>query len=423
MKPTRRSLIRKTLLAAALAATGLATSGMAQAQGKDALQFATLLDFTRVYTFLTDEYSQGQQDYIKLVNLEGGIEGHPVKMIIKDHASYPERGIALYNEAKAAGAIFFDFLSTPVANALMPRVDEDKLPMIAFAHGRADAADGQAFPYVFPSAAIYRSQAAILLQYIDQQEGGLKGKKIAFVHIDSPFGKEPIELLNKVAATKGFEVKLFPYPVPGTEQAATWTEVRRYRPDKVIIWGAGPGQGVSIRGAVTNGIAAKDIHSVVWLSESDMESFKGNEVVGVKRVTLVNTGQDNPVLKRIIEKVVNAGNGTGDKKRVGWSGYNIGVASMAIPVEAARLALKNFGEPLTGEKFKKGYEMLKDFDAEGLMPKITITDKDHQGGGWGRVSEWDGKQWAPKSDWLAAYQDVVWELIREDEAKAKAAKK
>jgi branched-chain amino acid transport system substrate-binding protein len=418
MKQTRRSLIRKTLLAAALATAGLGTAGLAQAQDKEALQFATLLDFTRVYTFLTNEYSQGQQDYIKLLNAEGGIDGHPVKLIIKDHASYPERGIAQYNEAKAAGALFFDFLSTPVANALMPRADEDHLPMIAFAHGRADAADGQAFPYVFPSAAIYRSQAALLLQYIDEHEGGLKGKKIAFVHIDSPFGKEPIELLNKVSASKDFEVKLFPYPVPGTEQAATWSEVRRYRPDKVIIWGAGPGQGVSIRGAVTNGIPAKDIHSVVWLSESDMQSFKGNEVVGVKRVTLVSTGTDNPILKRITEKVIDAGNGTGDKAKVGTTYYNIGVASMAIPVEAAKLALKNFGAPLTGEKFKQGYEMLKEFDAEGLMPKLTITDKDHQGGGWGRVSEWDGKQWAPMSDWSTAYQDEVWQLIRDDQAKA-----
>lgn len=416
MKPNRRKVIQTGLMGATALATGLGPH-LAWAQGKDAIQFATLMDFTRVYTFLTDEYSQGQQDYIKLINLEGGIDGHPVKLIIKDHASYPERGIAQYNEARQDGAIFFDFLSTPVANALMPRANEDKLPMIAFAHGRADAADGGKFPYVFPSAAIYRSQAAQLLQYIDQHEGGLKDKKIAFVHIDSPFGKEPIELLNKVAAAKGFEAKLFPYPVPGSEQAATWSEVRRYRPHKVIIWGAGPGQAVSIRGAVGNGIPPADIHSVVWLSESDMESFKGDAVVGVKRVTLVNPGTDAAIMKRIVEKVITPGNGTGNKAKVGTTYYNIGVASMAIPVAAARLAIKQLGGPLTGEKLKQGLEMLKDFDAEGLMPPLTITAKDHQGGGWGRVSEWDGKQWAPKTDWAHAYQDVVWDLIKADEAK------
>jgi branched-chain amino acid transport system substrate-binding protein len=160
---------------------------------------------------------------------------------------------------------------------------------------------------------------------------------------------------------------------------------------------------------------------VLWLSESDMSAFKGNEVVGVKRVTLVNTGTNSPILKRIVEKVVNPGSGSGDK-RVGWSGYNIGVASMAIGVQAARLAVQKLGAPLTGEKLKAGFEMLKDFNAEGLMPPLTITAKDHQGGGQGIVSEWDGKQWAPKSDWASAYQDVVWDLIKEDEARAKEKK-
>lgn len=418
MKQARRSFIRKSLLGTAALAAVLGTP-VVQAQDKAPIQFATLMDFTRVYTFVTDEYSQGQQDYIKLVNLEGGIDGHSIKLIIKDHASYPERGIALYNEARRDGAIFFDFLSTPVANALMPRANEDHLPMIAFAHGRADAADGQRFPYVFPSAAIYRSQAALLLQYIDEHEGGLKGKKIAFVHIDSPFGKEPIELLNKASESKGFTLKLFPYPVPGTEQSATWTEVRRFRPDKVIIWGGGPGQAVSIRGAVSNGIAPKDVHSVIWLSESDMASFKGDSVVGVKRVTAVGTGTDSPILKRIVDKVITPGQGSGDKANVGTTYYNIGVASMAIPVQAAKLAMKKFGAPLTGEKLKNGLEMLKDFNAEGLMPSLTITAQDHQGGGWGRISEWNGKQWAPKSDWSHAYQDVVWQLIKEDEVKGK----
>jgi hypothetical protein len=32
--------------------------------------------------------------------------------------------------------VFFDFLSSPVANALMPRANEDHLPMIAFARPR-----------------------------------------------------------------------------------------------------------------------------------------------------------------------------------------------------------------------------------------------------------------------------------------------
>jgi len=416
MKPIRRNLLGSGLAATAAVALGL-PGRRALAQGKDPIKFATLMDFTRVYTFVTSEYSQGQQDYVRLVNAEGGIDGHPIQLTIKDHASHPQQGIALYNEALQDGNVFFDFLSTPVANAVMPRANADRVPMITFAHGRADAIDGTAFPYIFPSAAIYRSQAALLLQYIDQHEGGLKDKKIAFVHIDSPFGKEPIALLEALAPSKGYKLQLFPYPVPGTEQAATWTEVRRYRPDAVILWGAGPGQAVSIRGAISNGIPPKNLYSVVWVSDTDMKSFAGNTAVGFKRVTLVNPGTDQKLVQRIIQKVIEPGNGSGDRGIVGSTYYNIGVASMSIPVEAARLALAKSGAPLTGEKLKAGLEMLKGYDADGLMPPLTLTAEDHQGGGRGRISEWDGEKWKPLSDWYNAEQDLVWKLVKEEAAK------
>src|SRR5690606_28377193 len=157
-----------------------------------------------------------------------------------------------------------------------------------------------------------------------------------------------IALLEAMAEKKGFTLQTFPYAVPGTEQSAAWTDVRRFRPDNVIIWGAGPGQAVSIRGAISNGISPKSIYSVIWLSETDMRSFQGDAVVGVKRYTAVNTGADSAILKRISEKIIAAGKGTGDAKVVGSTYYTIGVASMAIMAQAAKQALDKQGAPLTG---------------------------------------------------------------------------
>src|SRR5690625_7427858 len=84
---------------------------------------------------------------------------------------------------------------------------------------------------------------------------------------------------------------------------------------------------------------------------------------------------------------------------------------MAMALEAARLAVEEYGAPLTGEKLRKGFELLNGFDAEGLIPKVTITNDDHQGGGAGRVVEWSGTAWEPISDWKASFQDLVWEQI------------
>lgn len=396
---------RKILsMAGALALSLTALSGTAGAQ--ETIKFGLLQDFTAVYTFVTGEYNQGQRDYLTLVNEEGGLDGTMFEAIVSDTGNQPQRGIEAYNRARGEGAILFDFLSTPVSRALVPAVLQDEVVMITPVHGRGDASDGETFPYVFPIMATYWSQATALAQWIEDN-GGLADKKIALVHIDSPFGREPIPVLKALAAEKNFELQTFAYASPGNEQTSTWTEVRRYRPDYAIIWGAGGGQAVSVREAVRNGISAENILSVVWLSESDAQTIGADVMTGVKRFEAVAPGMDSPILQRIQKKVIDAGLGAGEAKTVGSSYYNIGVATMAVAVEAARLALESGEGELTGAGLKEGFEMISNFDAEGLMPPVTITATDHQGGGAGRVSQWNGEAWKPVGEWGAAFQEIV----------------
>lgn len=60
--------------------------------------------------------------------------------------------------------------------------------------------------------------------------------------------------------------------------------------------------------------------------------------------------------------------------------------------------------------------MIENYDAKGLLPPLSFSSQDHQGGGFGRVAHWDGEKWAPLNDWSNPYQDIVWESIREDAA-------
>lgn len=405
-----KHIAKKLTLAAAL---GMALSVSPAMAEKAPIKFATPLDFTAVYTFLTDEYSQGQRDYITLVNENGGVDGHQIELAVSDTGNQPQRGIEAYNRVKRDGAVLVDFLSTPVARAMVNRVLEDKVVMITALHGRGDASDGEAFPYVFPVMATYWSQAAQLIDYMNTKEGGLKDKKVAHVYIDSPFGREPIPVLENLSEKLDFTLKTFPYASPGNEQSSTWSEVRRYKPDFVIIWGAGGGQAVSVRDAIRNGITPEQVYSVVWLAEADMESVGKDIAKGVRKFAPTVNGTDTPILQDIVKNVIETGKGAGDKARVGSTYYNIGVATMAVSVEAARKALEEFGAPLTGETLAKGFELVKDFDAQGLMPPVTFSPQDHQGGGAGRVATWDGEQWKPLNDWHTSYQDVVWEEIKE----------
>jgi len=406
-----------TLVGAATLA--LAFNG-AWAQEK-VIKFGFAQDFTKVYTFVSSEYSQGQRDYLSLINARGGIKGYTFQATVVDHGNEPQRGIEAYERFKADGVVLMDFFSTPVSRAIVPRAIKEGQNVLTLFHGRSDAADGEIFPTIFPAGALYWSQAAVILKYIaDQEKGDLKGKKIALVGIDSPFGKEPLPIFQAVSAKQGFELQTFFYPSPGNEQSSSWTAVRRFNPDWVVIWGAGGGQTVSLRDAIRNGIKLDRLLSVIWLSETDTEIVGKDAAKGVLRFEGAAYGRDNPVVKAIQDEVVAKGKGAGPAEKVASSYYNVGVAGMSIVVEAVRIAIEK-GQPITAATLRQGLEQVKDFNAQGLIPPITITPKDHQGGGRGRISQWDGVKWVPKTDWYAAHQDVVWDLIKENAEEFKKA--
>lgn len=399
-----------------LGATALAVSADSALAQDKVIKIGLAQDFTAVYTFVTSDYNQGQRDYFSLINERGGIKGHKIQVDVVDHANQPQRGIEAYERMKNDGAVMMDFFSTPVSRAIVPRALKDQVNILTLFHGRSDAADGETFPHVFPMTPLYWSQATNILQYIKEQEkGNLKGKKIALVGIDSPFGREPHPIFQALAAKEGFELGIHPYPSPGNEQSATWTAVRRFQPDWTVIWGAGGGQTVSLREAIRNGVKLDRLLSVIWLSEVDTEIAGKDAAKGVLRFEGAASGKEAAVIKAIESEVVAKGKGAGPAAKVGSSYYNVGVAGAALVAEGIRLALeKNPNGPLTGPQLKAGLESITNFDAQGLIPPVTITAKDHQGGGKGRISQWDGAKWVPKTDWYAASQDLVWELVRKN---------
>src|SRR5260221_93038 len=124
----------------------------------------------------------------------------------------------------------------------------------------------------------YRTEAEIILQHIAKKEGGfdkLKGKKIALVYHDSPYGKEPIALLQKRAQMHGFETLLLPVTHPGVEQKATWLQIRQNRPDYVLLWGWGVMNSTAIKEAVAVGYPRANRYGVPsrsWTSPPNASS-------------------------------------------------------------------------------------------------------------------------------------------------------
>src|SRR5574337_561288 len=389
-----------------LAALTLAAAGAAQAQVK----FGLCYDLSKAYTFITPQIAQAVKDYAELINMHGGLEGQKIELIIQDHGNEPQRGIECYEKLKREGVMVFDTLSTPVSRAVLPRAMADGNIMLQSFVGRGDAIDGDVFKWIFPIGPTYWGQMANDVQYVkNQSKGSLKGVKIGFIYPDYAFGQEPIPLLKTLAEKEGFELLLFPNPLPGKDQAAVWTQIRRANPDWIISWNLSAMHVVAAKEAKRNGIPMDRMVVVNWFNEVDIANIGAAEAKGIKRGTNVVGGKDHPLMKQIAAELYAKGKGNGDAKNMDDIYYNTGLAMYSAMFEGTRLAVKQGGWPLTPAKIKAGLESLKNFDANGLIAPVTVTAKDHGGGGKTRIDMWDGSKWVPQSDWTAAYSDVVWE--------------
>ena len=400
-------------------AAALATSGaIASAQENEPIKFGLCFDLSKSYTFISPQVAQAAQDLAMYTNENGGIEGHPVEIIVRDHGNEPQRGVECYEQLKREGVFIYNFLSTPVTNAALPRAMKDGNILMQSFVGRGDAVDGEVFGWGFPVGPTYWQQAANDVAFIKGQMGGdLSDAKIGFIYLDYPFGQEPIEILKTLAEKEGFQLELYPVPLPGSDQSGAWSKIRRDKPDYVISWLLAGGHVVASKEMRRNGFPIDRYLSVNWMNEVDINNIGAEEAKGVLRGTNVAGGQDVPIVKTMLDTYYANGKGSGPESLVRDVYYNLGLAVYTTGFEAARLAIQENGWPLTPESMKSGYEAIENFDANGLMAPVTVTPQDHGGGGKTRIEQWDGANWVPLTDWSADYIDVVWEVIKESSAK------
>jgi len=356
----------------------------------------------------------GITDYIELVNAKGGVEGHTLKYIEVENAYKTDRGIEAYERIKRDGGVATMDYGTPIVYALAPRHMEDKIPGITPGFGRADSADGERFPYIFPVAASYWSQGGAAMKFV-KDKGAKKGSKIAYLYYDNAAGQEPLPIFREVCKLEGYNCREFAVPPPGVEMAASVLDIaRRFRADFVVSHLFGKAPAISIKEFRKNGYKLDNIVSLVWgAGENDMTAAgcdQGN-ADGYLAMHFAGVGRDFPVIKDIM-KTVYQERGKDVPEIVGQVYYNRGVFSGAIMVEAVRNAIKNHGMPVTGEKVKLGYEEIKDFTLGGFLPPLNVTAQDHEGGGWVQIYETKGCDITKKTDWFQGYRDVVMAEIK-----------
>jgi branched-chain amino acid transport system substrate-binding protein len=366
--------------------------------------------------------ANGYIDYLKLLNArDGGINGVNITWEECETKYDTKIGVECYEKLKnkgPTGASLVNPYSTGITYQLIPKAAVDQVPIHSMGYGRTAAADGRVFEWTFNFPTTYWSQASAFIKYVGEQEDGLenlKGKSIALIYHNSPYGKEPIPTLTALAEKYGYDLKLLAVDHPGQEQKATWLQIRRYRPDWIFLWGWGVMNQVAVKEAAAIRFPMDHFIGVWWSgSESDVVPA-GDAAKGYKAGNFHGVGSDFPVHAEIIKHVYNGDAKAAEGHNFGEVLYNRGVMNAVYDTEAIRTAMAKFGnQPMTGEQVRFGFEhlelteaRLKELGLEAFAQPIKVTCEDHEGNGPVFIQQWDGTKWVKISDWITPMREVV----------------
>src|SRR4029079_6567706 len=307
--------------------------------------------------------ADGFVDYFTLLNeRDGGING--VKLAWEEcETQYDNKqGVECYERLKGKSPVLVNPYSTAITYSLIPKAPVDKIVVFSMGYGMSAASDGRWFPWVFNFPTNYWSQASAVVRYIGQQEGGLeklKGKKIAHIYHNSPYGKEDNPTLEALSKKYQFELTLLAVDHPGQEQKSTWLQIRRLNPDWIFMSGWGVMNQVAIKEAAA--LAVTMAHFICsWWSSSDAAVIPaGDGAKGYKGATFHAPGAGYPVHQEIFRVLYDKGKGASKKEAVGEVLYNRGIVNAMFTVEAIRTAMAKFGnKPPTTEQIRWGFENL-----------------------------------------------------------------
>ncbi|WP_372570640.1 ABC transporter substrate-binding protein [Ruegeria jejuensis] len=371
-------------------------------------------------------FADGYADYFTLLNeRDGGIGGVMTSVPECETGYNTEKGVECYEATKGEGALVYQPLSTGITYQLIPKATADDIPIHSMGYGRTSAKNGDVFSHVFNYPANYWDGASGAVNYLlDENGGDLSGKKIALVYHNSAYGKEPIRTLEELSEKHGFELVALPVDHPGQEQKSQWLQIRRDKPDYVLMWGWGVMNQVAVQEAANIRFPMENFIGVWWSGAEHDVTPAGDAANGYKALTFHNVGTDFPVFEDIQKYVVDAGKAAGAGDQVGTVLYNRGLYAAMLAAEAAKKAQEIHGTAeITSAQMRDGMEALEITEAKmaelGLPnfgPTFSVNCQNHGGDALVGVTQWDAanKTWSMISDFKPTDGDVIGPLIDAD---------
>lgn len=385
-------ITKRTFMALA-ASSALMAASPALAQDEGDIVIGGSLPMTGVFAFAGVAIEAGIQDYIKIVNEDGGINGRNLRLEYEDTGYQVDQSVAVFNKLTSAHddlRLYYGD-STGFSRTINPELDRRGNILMAGASFATEINDPGNFPNQFIAGPDYTEMFSILLEYIAQET---PGARLVFVNSDTEFGRDPIESSTALATELGLEVVEQIITPPGAVDVSTEVlKLRRARPDYTIFHGyvLAPIPEF-ITQAKQLGLETKFM-GTFWSMDSSLWAGVGeiaDGFMGVMPYRYYYDEEDAPMLTRIREM----------RPQYQATGYMQGFLTAMLMTESVKRTL-DAGKELTGENMKEALNSIENFDTGGIVgvpisvPGNTVPV--------GRIYQYnaEAQQMQPVSDWIS----------------------
>ncbi|SFJ44946.1 ABC transporter substrate-binding protein [Aerobium aerolatum] len=385
-------MTKRTFMALA-ASSALVTAVPAFAQESGEIVIGGSLPLTGVFGFAGVAIEAGIQDYIKIINEEGGIHGRKLRLAYEDTGYQVDQSVAVFNKLTSQNENMHLYYgdSTAFSRTINPELVRRGDMIMAGASFATEINDPVNFAPQFIAGPDYTEMYSILLEYIAKEK---PGAKLVFVNSDTEFGRDPIASSTARAKELGLEVVDQIITPPGAVDVSTEVlKLRRARPDYAIFHGyiLAPLPEFMTQ-AKQLGLDTKfmgtfwSMDSSIWESVGDV----ADGFMGVMPYRYYYDEEEAPMLERIRQM----------RPTYQATGYMQGFLTAMLMSEAVKRTLDE-GKELTSTNMKAAMNSIKDFDTGGIIgvpisvPGNTVPV--------GRIYQYDAgeKKMQPVSDWIS----------------------
>jgi branched-chain amino acid transport system substrate-binding protein len=312
--------------------------------------------------------ARGSKLLFDVINEEGGINGRKIKYFIRDDMYNPAQTVAVAKELVERQGIFafVGGVGSACGMAVKDYLAANKIPWIG-----PSAAD-QDFvkplnPYLFAVYPLYRDEANVLTKYIVEK---LKMKKIGILYQNDAYGKDGLEGAKERLATYKMTL-VAEIPVEPTEKdlASQILRLKNSGAEAVLLYVSPTAGVIALKTAANVGFKPQ------WVAANTLSDFPLMfKITGGLWEGVITGGfaeiPDSP--HPLMVKYREATKRLNPQER--WGTFYYAGILFADPIVEA---LKKAGRNLSTDALLKALNSIKDYQTIG--PKITWTDKQHQG--------------------------------------------